>query len=101
MTTIVETIGQELRYAFRMLRKSPAFATIAILSLAMGIGVNTAMFSVVNAVLLRAVPFPEPDRLVRLVQHHTGGPLGTSYSLASGVVRGRRPRGVGCFAVTD
>jgi putative ABC transport system permease protein len=56
-----------------MLRKNPGFSVIAALSVALGIGVNTTMFSVINAVLLRAVPFPDPERLVRLVQQHTGG----------------------------
>jgi len=69
---LVEGFAQELRYAARMLRKSPAFSTIAVLSVALGIGVNTTMFSVVHAVLLRTVPFPDPERLVQLVQQHAG-----------------------------
>jgi predicted permease len=73
MSTLIEAVAQELRYAGRMLRKSPGFSTIAVLSVALGIGVNTTMFSVVNAVLLRTVPFPDAERLVRLVQQHTGG----------------------------
>jgi len=68
----IEAVEQELRYAVRMLRKSPGFSTVAVLSVALGIGVNTTMFSVINAVLLRTVPFPDPERLVRLVQQHTG-----------------------------
>jgi predicted permease len=73
MSRFIEAVAQELRYAVRMLRKSPGFSTIAVLSVALGIGVNTTMFSVVNAVLLRTVPFPDPERLARLVQQHTGG----------------------------
>jgi FtsX-like permease family len=72
MSRFIEAVAQELRFAVRMLRKSPGFSTVAGLSVALGIGVNTSMFSVVNAVLLRTVPFPDPTRLVRLVQQHTG-----------------------------
>jgi hypothetical protein len=74
--TSVETLWQDLRFALRMLRKMPGFTAVAVISLTFGIGLNSSVFSVLNALLLRPLSVPEPDRLVRIFQHRYGN---TSY----------------------
>ena len=69
---MLDIFAQDLRYAGRMLRKTPAFTVIVTLSLALGIGANTALFSLVDSLLLRSLPVREPNRLVQVQQRLTG-----------------------------
>lgn len=67
------TIWQNLRYTIRVLARNPGFAAVAILSLALGIGANTAIFTLVNALLLRDLPVRQPERLVEISANRRSG----------------------------
>ncbi|HZS04238.1 MAG TPA: ABC transporter permease, partial [Blastocatellia bacterium] len=77
----METLWQDLRYSLRALVRKPAFTLATVITLALGIGANTAIFSVINALLLRSLPYPDAGRLVMVTLNDRGGPIGnTSYA---------------------
>ncbi len=78
---LIETFAQDIRFGVRTLAKSPQFTAVAMLTLALGIGANVAVFSVVNTLLLRPLPFPHPEQLVRIVSKDpAGGESNMTYS---------------------
>src|SRR5215471_12952508 len=82
-----ERLAQDVRYAARSIAKAPGFAAIAVATLAVGIGMNTAVFSIVNAVMLRSLPYSEPDRLVSIWERNS--PVGQPVNMGtSGPSRG-------------
>jgi predicted permease len=86
----IGTLWRSLRYTLRVLAKNPGFTAVAILSLALGIGANTAIFTLINALLLRDLPVRQPERLVKLSAVRQGGKIPFSYPMFREVERGQR-----------
>jgi predicted permease len=90
LVATMKTLWQNLRYTFRVLGKSPSFTIVAVLSLALGIGANAAIFTLINALLLRSVPVRQPDRLVQVSLIRLDSKVPFSYRMFQELERGQR-----------
>ncbi len=94
---LVENIVQDSRYAFRQLRKAPGYAFVAVLTLALGIGANTAIFLLTWSILLKSLPVAHPEQLIRYTFRKSESEIGLSYSLYEAIQKHQRAAG-GLFA---
>ena len=93
MFAMVETFAQDVRHALRLMRRDPGFTATALATLALGIGLNTAIFSVAYGVLWRPLPYPDPERLVIISSaQQTGTGVKTFWTWAPVSYEGLRPR---------
>ena len=79
----LETLWHDARYALRLMRRSPGFTAVAVLSLSLGIGANTAIFSLINTLMLRRLPVEKPGQLVELLSRYPGDPRVNAFSWQS------------------
>jgi predicted permease len=98
---IIESVLQDLRYAIRILRKSPGFTVAAALALALGIGVNLTVFLVLYGILLRPLPFPHPQQLVRIERSYPDGTVAPAYSGTQALFFKRASRSFESMAAYD